>query len=114
MYGLYPANFLGLPALTWSAGFRYTDVYLDCLTDHSMFLMFEKANRGGISVISHKYAKANNPYVPDYNADEENSYLLEFDVNNLYGYSMRQMLPMMFFEWEGPELPKKCDINGNK
>ena len=107
-----PANFLGIPALTWSAGLHYTDTYLECLTDPDMFLMFEKANRGGISVINHKYAKANNPYVPDYNVDEENSYLLQFDVNNLYGYSMRQRLPMMCFEWEEPEIPKNYKVEG--
>ena len=112
MYGLDPANFLGIPSLTWSAGLRYTGAQLECLTDHEMFLMFEKANRGGISVISHKYAKANNPYVPDYNPVEENLYLLQFDVNNLYGYSMRQRLPMMCFEWEEPEIPKNYKVEG--
>ena len=47
--------------------------------------------RGGFLVISHKYAKANNPYLPNYNPEEPNEYLLQLDVNSLYSYAMCQM-----------------------
>ena len=35
----------------------------------------------------------------DYNTNEEESFLIYFDVNNLYGYSMMQWLPFAGFEW---------------
>ena len=41
---------------------RCTDVKLE-LVDMDMYLMMEKGIRCGISMISQKYAKANNPYV---------------------------------------------------
>ena len=56
--------------------------------------MFEQMKRGGVSVISHKYAKANNQYLPDFKEDQERSFLLQLDVNNLYGWSMKQKLPV--------------------
>ena len=106
MYGLDPAHFIGLPALTWAAGFRYTRETIDLMTDQEMYLMSEKQIVGGISTISHKYAKATNPYLPDYNETEETSYLFQGDVNNLYGWAMSQKLPCGDFKWEEPELPK--------
>ena len=65
-----------------------------------MFLMFEKGNRGGISVISHKYAMANNAYLPDFNENEESSGLFQRDIKNLSGYAMKQMSPKHSFNWD--------------
>ena len=79
-----------------------------------MYLMSEKQIVGGISTISHKYAKANNPYLPDYNETEETSYLFQGDVNNLYGWAMSQKLPCGDFKWEEAELPKDYDPEGNR
>ena len=36
LHGLDPANYLGLPALTWSAGLRYTGVNLQNISDNEM------------------------------------------------------------------------------
>ncbi len=59
--------------------------------------------RGGIAVISGRYARANNKYMDDlYNPNSDSSYILS---NNLYGYSMVQKLPVGGFRWlEGAEL----------
>ena len=83
------------------------------MSDQEMYLMSEKQIIGGISVTSHKYAKANNPYLPDYNENEETSYLFQGDVNNLYGWAMSQKLPCGDFKWEEPELPKHYDPEGD-
>ena len=50
---------------------------------------------GGVSVISYRNAKANNPCLPDYNPTKEESYLWYVDANNLYGWAMSRALPMM-------------------
>ena len=40
-----------------------------------MLLMVEKGIRGGICNTIHRYAKANNKYMKDYNNDKESSYI---------------------------------------
>ena len=63
-----------------------------------MLLMAEKGIRGGICHVIHRYAKANNKYVKDYDKNKESSYLKYWDVNNLYGWAMSQKLPVNKFE----------------
>ena len=60
-----------------------------------MVLMFEKGIRGGVSMISKRYAKANNPYMGEkYNKNEKNVYIPYLDVNNLYGWATSKKLPV--------------------
>ena len=61
--------------------------------------MFEKRIRGGICRAVHRYAKANNKRMKDYNKNKESSYLKYWDLNNLYGWAMQQKLPVNNFEW---------------
>ena len=55
--------------------------------------------RGGISYIAHRYAKANNKYLKDYDPELDDSYLMYLDANNLYGWAMSQPLPTGDFKW---------------
>ena len=64
-----------------------------------MLLMVEKGTRGGICQAIHRYAKANNKYMKNYNKDIISSYLMYLDANNLYGWAMSQKLPVNGFEW---------------
>ena len=98
-YGLDPAHFIGLPSFTKAAGLKFTGVKLDDLTDVDMFMFCEKWKKGGVSVISHRYAKANNPYLPDYDDKQDKSYILQVDCNSLYGWAMCQKLPISDFKW---------------
>ena len=51
----------------------------------------------GIHMSIYRYAKANNKCMKDY--DKELSYVQYLNVNNLYGWTMLQKLPVNNFEW---------------
>ena len=59
----------------------------------------QKEFRGGIFYTIHRYTKANNKHMKDYDKNKESSYLKYWDVNNLYGWAMSQKLPVNKFEW---------------
>ena len=64
-----------------------------------MLLMVEKGTRGRICHAIHRYAKANNKYMKNYDKDIESSYLEYLDANNLCGWAMFQKLSVNGFEW---------------
>ena len=61
--------------------------------------MVEEGIRGGICHSIHRYAKANNKYMNNYNENEESSYIQYLEANNLYGWAMSQKLPVNNFKW---------------
>jgi hypothetical protein len=92
-YRLDPAHYYTLPGFSWDACLLKTRVKLDLFTDPEMHLFLENAIRGGISTITHRYAKANNPLLDDYDPALSTSYLMYLDCNNLYGDAMTKPLP---------------------
>ena len=100
VYELDPVHFLSAPELAWQACLKKTEVKLELLSDVDMLLMVEKGIREGICHVMHGYEKPNNKYMKNYNKDEEESFLLYLDANNLYGWTMFQTLPLNGFKWK--------------
>ena len=98
-YELDPAHFLSLPGLAWQACLKKTDIELELLMDNDMLLMVEEGIRGGICHSKHRYAKANNKYMKNYDKNEESSYIQYLDANNLYGWAMFKKIPVNEFKW---------------
>ena len=99
-YSLNPAHFYTSPGLAWKACLKCTGIRLEFLTDPNMLLMFECGIRGGITQAVHCYAVSNNKYMGEkFNLKAESSYLQYLDVNNLYGWTMSQLLPTGGFRW---------------
>jgi hypothetical protein len=99
-YGLDPANgYLTLPSFSWDAMLFKTGVRLEQLTDINMYIFMERGIRGGVSMISHRYAEANNKYMKNYDETKESSYIMYWDANNLYGGAMSEKLPYGGFKW---------------
>ena len=82
---LDPVYFVSAPGLAWQACLKKTEVKLELLTDCDMLLMIEKEIRGRICQATHRYAKANNEYIKNYNKNIDSSYIEYLDANNLYG-----------------------------
>ena len=83
-----------------ASSFKKTKVKLILLTDIHMFVIVEKAIRGGICISIYRYAKANNKYMKDYDKNKDSPYLQYWDVNNLYDWAMSEKLPVNNFEWK--------------
>ena len=99
IYELDPVYFVSAPGLAWQACLKKTGVKLELLTDYDMILMIEKGIRDGICQATHRYAKANNKYMKNYNKNIESSYIEYLDANNLYERAMSQKLPVKDFKW---------------
>ena len=87
-------DFFPAVELAWQAVLKNTKVKLDLLTDIDMLLMAEKSIRGEIYHSIYRYEKTNNTYIKDYDKNKELSYLLYWDVNDLYGWEIPQKLPV--------------------
>ena len=61
--------------------------------------MVEDGIRRGICHSIHRYAKANDKYMKNYNNNEESSYIQYLDTNNLYGWATSKELPGNGFKW---------------
>jgi hypothetical protein len=111
MYGLDAAHFYTAPGLAWQAALKMTGVELESLTDPDMHIFIEKGLRGGIVMISKRYAKANNQYLHDYDPQLPSNFLMYLDANNLYGWAMCQPLPTHEFDWLNSYCIENLDVN---
>ena len=84
-----------------------------------MLLTIEAGITGGVCQSVHRYAKANNKYMKNYDKSIELSYLMYLDANNPYRWSMSQKLPVNGFKWENDlsrfneDFIKNYNENGN-
>ena len=80
-----------------------THVSLELITDIDMYHFVENNIRGGISMITTRYAQANFPTLPVYDASNPHVHLIYLDANNLYGWAMSQPLPTGWFRFLQPD-----------
>jgi len=112
IYGLDSSYYYTAPSLSWDSMMKYCtenneDFYIELITDMDIYLLFEKSIRGGLSQISKRYAKANNEYMPNYDKNAIDEYILYLDANNLYGAGMSSFLPYKNFKFNNEEWTKE-------
>ena len=71
---------------------------LELLRDQDINLFIERGMRGGISMISKRYAKASNPLVEGHDTSKPTNYITYLDGNNLDRYAMS--LPLTKLQME--------------
>ena len=98
-YDLDPAHYVSAPQLSWDAMMKSTNCKLDLISDPEMYKMLDENLRGGICMITKRFAKANCPDMDTFNRYLPESYIMYLDANNLYGYAMSQSLPYTGFKW---------------
>ena len=111
-YRLDPAHFYTTPGLSFQACLKMTGVKLDLFTDPDKHLFIENNIKGGVSVVTNRYAKANNNYSEDgLDETQPTSYICYLDANNLYGYAMSQPLPTSNFRFLSEDEICNLDIS---
>ena len=113
-YYLDPLKFLSAPGLACQAALEKTELKLELLTNVGMLLIVEKGIRGGISHAVHRYVKANDKCIKNYDENKESLYL------KYYAWTMSEKLPVNSFDWieHASQLMKifpwrKCSISWN-
>ena len=101
-YSIDPCYYFSAPHFTFDAFLRHSSLTLELLSDVNQYLFIIKGIRGGMSMVSKRYAVANNKYVEGYNSSKSSSFILYLDANNLYGRAMQEYLPWKNFEWMSP------------
>ena len=113
-YKLDPCHYFTSPGLSWDAMLKMSNIKLELMTDIDMFQFIEKGMRGGVSYIAHRYGKANNKYMKEYDEKAPSKYIMYLDANNLYGWAMSQYLPTGNFKWMTDKEIKRIDLGKYK
>ena len=82
-YKLDPVHYYGTPGIAWDVCLKMSKQTIELITDLDMYLFIERAKRGGMSFIGHRYAEANNEYMESFDPTKESSYLMYFEANSL-------------------------------
>jgi hypothetical protein len=100
-YQLDPAHYVSAPQLSWDAMLKVTGCELELIADPEMYRLLKEALRGGVAMISKRYARANNVGLGAEHHDPEQpeKHIMYWDANNLYGWAMSQPLPTGGFRW---------------
>ncbi|XP_066914127.1 uncharacterized protein [Clytia hemisphaerica] len=110
-YQLDPAHYFTAPGMSWEAALKKTGISLQLLTDPDQYLFVEKGIKGGISMITQRYAKANLEDLPNYDPTIKDTHLVYLDANNLYGWAMSQSLPIGNFQWLQDDEIEQFDVS---
>ena len=74
IYGIDPSHFLSAPRLAGQTCLKKANANLGSLTDFDMLLTIEAGIRGGLCQSTHRYARANNKYMKNYDKRIDSSY----------------------------------------
>ena len=103
-FGLDPSYYVSSPQLSWDCMMKMTGCELTLLSDPAMFDLINRNLRGGICMITKRYAQANNKYMGEsFDASQPSSSILYLDANNMYGWAMSEPLPYDDFRWLSSE-----------
>ena len=68
-YSFDPAHYFTLPGFAWDALLKVSEATLDLLSDIDMHQFIERGMHGGVSMVTRRYAEANNPLCDDYDPE---------------------------------------------
>ena len=110
-YGLDRAHYFPSSDHSGDAFIKNCRADLHLFTDREHLEMAEKMIRGGVaSIFSKRFFRANNKYMNSFNPDNESSFELLLDANNLNGGVMEK-LPFPLKDFQKVEIPLQEILN---
>ena len=110
-FQLDPVHFVSGPSLSWHACLKLTNIEIQLITDSTIHDYIESGLRGGLSVICHRYARANNTRIKNYDSTKEACTLAYYDCNALYARAMCEAMPHSGFKLLSETEIQQFDIN---
>ena len=121
-FGLYAANFLSAPGLSFRAALKHSGTDIRLLEDFSMFELYNQSIRGGFTCVNRRQIKCNNIDMGDsYDPSKPDSTAIMIDFNSLYAECLSEPLPYADFKYldrdildeyeKDPNLFMKIDIS---
>lgn len=102
-FGLDPCNYFTTAGIAGDAMYKISGAEIDLISDEEQYDFIMRGIRGGISMISHRFARANNPCMgKQYDPNIDTSHIFYVDANSLYPSAMIQPLPKGNFKWKYP------------
>jgi len=99
-YKLDPAHCWTVPGFAWNCALKMSKIELELITEPTHFLFFENSIRGGISTVSHCYAKGNNKYIAEYGPNLPSQFLIYLDANIFTAMPSHNRFPQAnFVSW---------------
>lgn len=95
-FKLCPWNYISVPSYAWDCFLKSLKVgfKLQSIPNLEIYKMIIECMRGGYTnVMNQRITKCKNEYINDVEDNSENSYIMYFDENNMYGFSMTKYLP---------------------
>ncbi|XP_034246763.1 uncharacterized protein LOC117648370 [Thrips palmi] len=109
-YKIEPTAFYSLPGFSLQAALLMCNAKVELLTDREMLLMVNGAIRGGMTVCSHRYSKANNKDLADFDPGKPSTYITAWDANGMYALAQKGALPTGNFRWLETEELDNIDV----
>ena len=81
---LNPSHYISAPGMFNDSLYKSSEVELKLITNMDEYLMVENGIRGGMTMVSHRYAKANNSQCPNYDPSKLKFWIMYEDMNALY------------------------------
>ena len=109
IYKLDVCHYISIPGLSFDAALKYTKCELELVQDPTIYKFLELGIRGGLCGAFHRMSQANNIHSPNYTSDKPTSFIINLDVNNLYGTCLVKKLPLKNFKFLEYEEYKNID-----
>jgi hypothetical protein len=109
-FDIWPFYYLTAPALSFNSALKYSGVELELLSSVNKYQFIQKNVKGGITSLNKSYFKANNKYLPDYDATKASSFVYDCDYNSMYATVLSMNLPHSNFRWGNPLLFEAPDV----